>query len=53
LVLRATKAYSQWVPSSTISGYHCEVDTNCSLLGYYKAGLDPRRWDRWVVPKCW
>jgi len=45
-----------------ISGFRGEVDENCVLLGYYVANsgnclptfrdnLEPRRWDRQVVPK--
>jgi len=36
-----------------ISGYHHEVDINCTLLGYYKSSLDPWRWEWYDVPKSW
>jgi hypothetical protein len=36
-----------------ISGVHCKVDENCTLLGYYKASSGnflPVFWDSLLVP---
>jgi hypothetical protein len=39
--------------SYVISGFHCEVDETCALLGYYTASSGnylPAFWDNLLVP---